>query len=92
MSVSEALNIVEDEPGEGDDHQDHEGDGHEHDGCLADVGGVVLLRLTHHLSFVSLQDLHIDHSVCAHVIQQHLTLSLADKDCQHLPCGIEVGC
>ena len=44
MGVSEALNVVEDEPGERDDHQDDERDGDKHDRCLADVGGVRRLQ------------------------------------------------
>ena len=40
MSVAEALDVVEDEPSEGDDHEDDEGDGHEEHRRLVD-GGVV---------------------------------------------------
>lgn len=70
------------------DHQDHKGDGHEHDGRLVDVGWVVRLRLILDISFMSLQDLHVDHTVTVHVIQQLLTVRLGDKDCHHFPCGI----
>lgn len=31
IGVAEPLDVVEDEPGEGDDHEDDEGDGDEHD-------------------------------------------------------------
>ena len=41
MCVSEALYVVEDEPGQGDDHEDDEGDGDEQHGGLVD--GVVVL-------------------------------------------------
>lgn len=35
--VAEPLDVVEDEPGEGDDHEYDEGDGDEHDRCPAYV-------------------------------------------------------
>lgn len=37
VGVSEPLDVVEDEPGEGDDHQHDEGDGDEHHRRPADV-------------------------------------------------------
>lgn len=37
VGVSEPLDVVEDEPGERDDHQHDEGDGHEHHRRPADV-------------------------------------------------------
>lgn len=36
VGVAEALDVVEDQPGQGDDHQHDEGDGDEHHGGAAD--------------------------------------------------------
>ena len=54
MGISEALNIVEDEPGKGDDHEDDEGDGDKENGGFADttvrrdIGGLLLARCNGH--------------------------------------------
>ena len=40
VGVAEPLDVVEDEPCKGDNHEDNEGDGNEEHGSLADVVGV----------------------------------------------------
>ena len=42
--VSEALNVVEDEPGVRDDNQDDDHDNEPDDACFADVGGIWRLQ------------------------------------------------
>ena len=37
MGVSESLNVIEDQPGKGDNHEDDEGDGDEENGGFADA-------------------------------------------------------
>lgn len=69
VGVSEPLDVVEDEPGERDDHQHDEGDGHEHHRRPADVllqvprpdgdrhgDRHVALQQRHHLAALWLRD------------------------------------
>lgn len=38
MSISEALNVIKDKPSQGNDHQNHKGDGNKHHRGLANIG------------------------------------------------------
>ncbi len=75
VGVSEALDVVEDEPGQRDDHEDDEGDGDEDHGGAADVflevacsdgdvhgHGYVLLQQGHDLTTLGLRN-HDGHHV-----------------------------
>lgn len=77
VGVSEPLDVVEDEPGEGDDHQHDEGDGHKHHRRPADV----LLQVPRPDG-----DRHVDRHVA---LQQRYDLAafwLRDHDGDHLTC------
>ena len=77
VSVAEPLDVVEDEPGQGDDHQDDEGDGDEHHRraahVLLEVPGAdanrhgyrnVALQQSHDLATLGLRDHYGDHLAC----------------------------
>ena len=76
MGVPEALDVVEDEPGERDDHEDDEGDGHKEHGGTVNVGegvGVLTARGDHH---------HHTRPI-VHQTRDVQPLRLADEDTHH---------
>lgn len=88
VGVAEPLDVVEDEPGEGDDHEDDEGDGDEHHrrpahvllqvaGSDGDVQGDhdVLLQQGHDLTTFGLRD-HDGHDAARAFTHTHTGSSL----------------
>lgn len=75
VSVAEPLDVVEDEPGEGDDHEDDEGDGDKHHRRPAHV----LLQVAG-----SDGDVHGDPDVTLQQGQDLATFKLWDHDGHHI--------
>ena len=77
ISVAEPLDVVEDEPGEGDDHEDDEGDGDKHYRCSAHV----LLQVA-----CSYSDVQHDHNVLLQQDHYLSTFRLWDHDDHNIAC------
>lgn len=77
VSVAEPLDVVEDKPGEGDDHEDDEGDGHKHHGRSAHV----LLQVAG-----SYSDLQHDHDVLLEQGHDFTAFTLRDHDGHNIAC------
>ncbi len=75
VGVSEALDVVEDEPGQRDDHEDDEGDGDEDHGGAADV----FLEVA-----CSDGDVHVNVDIPLHQKNQITTLGLRNHDGHHI--------
>jgi hypothetical protein len=77
VSVSEALDVVEDEPGERDAHEHDERHRHEqHRRAVQVLGRAGLLRAQ--------RDVHADHHPAVHQFRQVPTLVVVDEDGNHV--------
>lgn len=77
ISIAESLDVVEDKPGEGDDHENDEGDGYKHYRCSAHI----LLQVAG-----SYSDVQHDHDVLVQQGHNLPSFVLWDHDGHNIAC------